>query len=316
MKSEEEYLWDGSGAGADDVVRWEAALREYRHRPARPRAPAVRGWYAVAASVAVAALGWGWWVRSAPEFVARAEGGGAMWIDGVAVAGSRTVPAGSVVEAGDEGAWVSAGALGRLKLGPGARLRVTEIGRKRQRVFLTSGSVEAEIAAKPYAFAVETPGAIAHDMGCAYRIETDEQGRGELVVTSGWVHVRAEGRDSLVAEGFRARLRTGTGAGVPVALDASGEFRAAVEAGRLADALTRARQRDALTLLNLLWRVAPEQRADVFRTLAALGAPPAGVTLDRVMAGDWTLVGEWWPAFGYPKSVKLPLQYYEDRRGR
>jgi hypothetical protein len=74
--------------------------------------------------------------------------------------------------------------------------------------------------------------------------------------------------------------------------------------------LASAGRQDAVTLINLLWRVPPERRGAVFDKLASFYPPPAGVTRDRAVAGDWLIVNDWWTAiFGLAK--KLPPVFME-----
>ena len=332
--SDDRYLWDKSGPVADDLVKWESALARFRHHPqatlgAAPsrirhhRRTVLLG--AIAACIALVVI----FVahRRSDRFTVTAASG-AVLVDGKHIQGQATITAGSTVETTTgASAEIVAGAIGRLRIGPETRVTIVTVNPKRQLVLLERGSLHAQIVAEPYAFAIQVPGAVAHDMGCAYTIHTDAKGNGELIVTSGWVHLRAAHRDSLVAEGFRAELGGQNGPGIPIALDAGSQFQSTVQtlltepatatesaAVHVDTLLKTARRRDALTLLNLLWRLPAALRPRVFQRLVEFAPPPPAVSLDRVLAEDWSLVSEWWQAFGYPKSVKLPLRYYEDGR--
>jgi hypothetical protein len=111
-----------------------------------------------------------------------------------------------------------------------------------------------------------------------------------------------------VIEGAVAEI-TAAGPGVPYFEDAPADFR--VRLRSLSDesldaVLAEARPRDAITLINLFWRLDPEQRGRVFDRLAALWPPPPGVNRERAVSGDYGIVGEWWPSLGMRVPRKLP----------
>lgn len=194
--------------------------------------------------------------------------------------------------------------IGRVEIDPGTRLRLVETKPTEHRIELARGRMHAQIWAPPRLFFVDTPSAIAADLGCAYTLEVDDAGRGTLRVTSGWVALETKGadaRESVVPTGAACVTQPGTGPGTPYFEDAGAAFVAALSrfdfarggADSLTVLLNDARPRDTLTLWHLLVRTSGTERVRVFDRLAQLAPPPANVTragvlaLDRAMLDDW-----------------------------
>jgi hypothetical protein len=143
------------------------------------------------------------------------------------------------------------------------------------------------------------------DLGCAYSLEVDEAGRGELRVTSGWVALEAPGRASLVPAGAMCRTKPGVGPGTPFFEDATEALRGALSAldfeegigqsaaEALRVVLKEARARDSLTLWHLLFRVAERERRDVYARLRSLAPPPEGVGEQEVIGLDEPKLNLW-----------------------
>jgi hypothetical protein len=171
--------------------------------------------------------------------------------------------------------------------------------------------MHATIWAPPGRFFVNTPSAVAVDLGCAYTLEVDARGAGLLRVASGWVAFERAGREAFVPAGAICASRPAHGPGTPYFEDASPAFRDALEAldfeARVGDArraalqvlVSEARRSDALTLWHLLSRVVPEERALVFDRLSALIPPPAAVARSAIVAGDSAAIDLYWDALGF-----------------
>jgi hypothetical protein len=176
------------------------------------------------------------------------------------------------------------------------RTRSTE-----HRLALDRGRMRAQITAPPRLFFVETPSAVAVDMGCAYTLHVDDAGRGYLRVTAGWVALVRDSRESFVPEGARCETRPGVGPGTPFLEDATPALREALAAfdfeGGGAEALTivlaAAREPDSLTLWHLLSRTSSVERGQVHDRLAALSPPPEGVTREGVMSLNKEMLARW-----------------------
>jgi len=176
---------------------------------------------------------------------------------------------------------------------------------------LRKGEIRARFWAPPKQFFVETPSAMATDMGCAYTLKVDENGASLLHVSHGWVSFDLGGRESFVPEGASCMTRPGVGPGTPYYEDASEALRAALErfdfsaggASALAIVLAEARRRDALTLWHLLGRTTDADRGNVYDRLASLVEVPEGVTREAVVAGDKRVLQLWWDELGLAEAA-------------
>lgn len=203
-------------------------------------------------------------------------------------------------------AQISVGQIGEVKVEPNSRVRLVEARGDEHRLALTRGKMEAFIWAPPRQFFVDTPAAVAVDLGCSYTLEVDDDGKGLLQVTSGWVAFEWKGVESFVPAGAMCVTRPGAGPGTPYFSDAPVEFQTALtrfdaagtDRAALDAVLASARARDALTLWHLLARSAGEQRGKVFDRLAELIPPPPQTTREGVLGGDRAMLDAWWDKLG------------------
>lgn len=345
----DDYLWDGSGEPDPEVQHLESVLHRLRHdRPVpdfteRPGlVERLRVWfglpmtralrpYAVVATVAVGVVGTWLIVRHPKPAVSVAQR--ATPAPGVT---SRPKPAWDVARLegtakigaerlGDTGhlglgEWletgvasrvrVSVGTVGEVVVEPNTRLRLMETRANEHRLGLERGTIHARIWEPPGQFFVETPSAVAVDLGCAYTLRVDTSGGGLVHVTFGWVGFEYEGRESFIPAGALCPTRPGVGPGTPYLQDTSRRFRAALAtldfekstpetlSAALDVVLNDARKRDAFTLWHLLWRVSDAERARVYDRLAALVPPPKAVTRDDVLRLDKPMLDLWWNKLG------------------
>lgn len=239
------------------------------------------------------------------------------------VTGTPTVAGSSLVGAGKlgDGQWlatdafsraqVSVGRIGTAELGPNSRVQLNRGGLTQHRLTLERGRLQVAISAPPRLFFVQTPSALATDLGCAYTLEVDSTGASRLLVTAGWVELRQGDAVSLVPAGLVAEVAAGGGApGTPYPPELSDDARAALRrleagAGSPADldavfaALHRPsdfillRQQSGITLWHLLPRVQEDLRPRVYQRLAELSAPPAGVTKEGILALRRPMLERW-----------------------
>jgi hypothetical protein len=198
---------------------------------------------------------------------------------------------------------------------PRTRLRLVRATNREQRFVLERGTIHAVIAAPPRVFLIDTAAALATDLGCVYSLTVDAAGNGELSVTEGWVQLDGRTRTALVPAGALSRLGA-DGPGPPIFMDASTELRSAVvslsdavngqRSSQLHNVITYARQKDALTLLQLLPILTPGERGQLFDRLAELVAPPAQVTRELISAGDQHAIDLWWTRLDLPRFKKAP----------
>jgi hypothetical protein len=230
---------------------------------------------------------------------------GAPVVGGARLAGERGEGAdlrvgGELVTDAGSRAVLTVADIGHLTVEPDSRLRLVATGRDEHRVALDRGTIKAVVTAPPRLFLVETPTALAVDLGCAYRLTVNDDGSAHLEVTAGWVALENGVHEALVPAGADCTTRPGAGPGLPVWRSATPEFRVAaarLEAAEDADAidtlLTAARPIDSLTLWHLLPRLEPEPRARLYDTLAAFRPPPEGVTRDGVVNLDDAMLETW-----------------------
>jgi hypothetical protein len=192
--------------------------------------------------------------------------------------------------------------IGHIEVQPNTRIRLVETRSDEHRLALDRGAMEAQIMAPPRLFFVETPSAVAVDLGCAYTLKVDEVGRGLLHVTLGWVSFEREGRESIVPAGALCETRPAVGPGTPYFEDTPLPLRTALTAfdfeqggaEALEVVLEAARQRDSLTLWHLLPRTTAAEREAVYGRLKALVRPPETVTREGIMRLDSHLLKLWW----------------------
>ena len=317
----DDYLWDRSGEPDGDVERLESLLGTLRsktsppelsERPvAAPRRFAQR-WLPLAAAFAILAVG-GWWLMqpggSTGLEVERLDGSPTLASRTIAKTGRWLVGQSLVTDAVSR-ARISIGLFGEVDVEPNSILRLVSASVDHRRLALDRGSIQATIYAPPRFFAVETPSALAVDLGCVFSLNVGEDGQGVVRVTSGWVAFETGGRESFIPAGAMCTTRPGLGPGTPLYEDAAHALKSAVDridAGGLSpnersaaidDLLAAAREKDAFTLWHLLSRVDDGERGLVFDRLAGLVAPPGGVTRAGVLAGDREMLEIWWDRLG------------------
>jgi len=196
-------------------------------------------------------------------------------------------------------AHVKIGAIGAVDVGPDTRLRLGHIDPSQYRLALDRGSISARVTAPPRLFVVDTPSSTLVDLGCAYHVQVDAQGTGQLTVTDGWTSLEWHGRESLVPAGASCPIRPGAGPGIPAFDDASPTLKAALAAIDAGDetaldvVLSEVRVRDTLSLWHVLRRVQAGDRPRVFDRLQALVPMPNGVTRDQVLRLDAVALRKW-----------------------
>jgi hypothetical protein len=330
MSMRDDYLWDGSGEPDPEIRQLEAILGSFRHKrpaPAFPEMPSEqvvrqRFWQesalhrlaaAGAVVLVIAALAL-LFRRSHPTpasqpgwNVARVAGAPRVGSKAITSGGSGRLAIGQLLETDSHSrASIMVDEVGQVDVEPDTRLRLLKAGSGQKRLALDRGTIHAVIWASPGEFVVDTPSAVAVDLGCAYTLHVDNSGVGLLRTKLGWVGFKVEARESFIPAGAACATRPRIGPGTPYFEDASGLLRAALSkldfetntpaqrnAG-LAVVLSQSRKRDALTLWHLLARVSDSERGRVYDRLAALAPPPSGVTREGVFHLDQKMLDLWW----------------------
>jgi len=265
-----------------------------------------KGWQPAFAGVAVGLLlavalgGWLFYVRESRPFWDVARLNGSPTIGSWRMDQTGRLAVGQWLETdGSSRAKIDVGTIGHVEIDPNTRVRLIETKVTEHRLELARGKMSAKIWAPPRLFFVDTPSAVAADMGCAYTLEVDDSGASLLHVTSGWVELQLKDRVSMVPADAACATRPGIGPGTPYWVDASETFRKAlttVDFGTnevldpmrtpLEVVLGEARPKDTLTLWHLLYRVEGKERELVFDRMAMLAPPPKDVTREAVLRLD------------------------------
>jgi len=336
----DDYLWDGSGEPDPEIQRMENALGKLRSNRPAPQFPDLatsvarsqrrRFWQAFSSPQFVAAaavllvgatIGVLWLKSRTAKFdpataweVARVEGSpqvGQQKID--VVQGTGKLGLGQVLETDNTSrAVMRFEATGEIEVEPGTRLRLLKNSSGIKRLSLERGTIHATIWAPPGEFVVDTPSAVAVDLGCVYTLHVDDSGNGLLRTTLGWVGFKLGDRESFIPAGAVCATKKQTGPGTPYFEDASEAFRNALtkldaggsvtdgdHAAALGIVLSQSRKRDALTLWHLLARVPESDRGRVYDRLAQLVPAPVGVTRDGILRLDSQMLDLWWNELGF-----------------
>ncbi len=333
----EDYLWDGSGEPDPEIQKLENALARFRHEGRAPKFPAIvatrQPWFwqrfmpsrlsfgLAAATVAIlfmaafgilrwsqkpnAATGPGWDVESvagAPKVESSAFG--------MSSGASKLGVGQTLVTDSHSKANISISDIGTVNVEPNTRLRSVAGGKGRSRLALDRGTIHAYIWAMPGEFTVDTPSAIAVDLGCSYTLQVDDSGAGLLRTKLGWVGFKLDGREAFIPAGAVCSTRPKVGPGTPYFDDASVSFRESLSKfdfaastpeernAQLSKILAEARERDALTVWHLLARADASERGLVYDRLTTLLPPPSGVTRDGILRLDQKMLDLWWNQLG------------------
>ncbi len=313
-----DYLHDRTGHDPE-VAELEQLLAPYAHRaPLREPPPRRRTWRRVviplAALAVVAAIVLvvtrpreastvarvAPCAATGPGFAFTVEQGEARC--GGAVAAAGTLPVGAWLETRDTSvAALTVADIGALKVFGASRLRLVNTGAGEHRLELARGRISAKVVAPPRLFVIDTPSAEAVDLGCAYDLEVDAEGRTHLRVTSGEVSLEAkDGRVAYVPAGVEVVSTRAYGPGTPVRSDAPPALRAAVarfdaenDPSALAGLLEVAGPSDVITVWNLVGRTRGDDRVAVVRALDRHLPRPDGVSEAEVVAGQPAAIARW-----------------------
>jgi hypothetical protein len=194
--------------------------------------------------------------------------------------------------------------IGDVEVAPNSRVKLVKTKSTEHRLALEKGTLKATILAPPRLFIVDTPSAVAVDLGCEYTLEVDREGNARLHVTSGFVALENGKYEAIVPAGAIALTKKGKGVGTPFAEGSSPELQKALYqfdfanggAAALEKIVREAALYDSISLWHLLSRVEAKQRGKVFDALAALVKPPAKVTRTGIARLDRTMLDAWWTA--------------------
>ena len=264
---------------------------------------------AIAATVIIAVTVGAWW------FLRQNSGHGPSWqvlsLEGTPLISSKgfgekgRLGVGQWLETdGNSRAQIAVSSIGNVEIDENTRVKLVGTKPTEHRLELAKGRMSAQIWAPPRLFFVDTPSAVAADLGCAYTLEVNDDGSSLLRVTSGWVALELKDRESIVPAGAACETKPGIGPGTPYFEDCAGDFRQALEkvdfGGNAAEMtssldfmLQNARGRDTLTLWHLLSRVDVNDRARIYDRIASYSPPPRGVTREGILRLDKLMLNLW-----------------------
>lgn len=184
--------------------------------------------------------------------------------------------------------------IGHVEVAPNSLVKLVNSTESEHRLSLERGKLSARIYAPPRLFVVDTPSAVAVDLGCAYDLDVDEAGDSRLHVTSGYVALEREGLESIVPAGAICYTKRGKGLGTPFSESASPEFQKELRKFDFHDGGTRslakilelAKAKDTLTLWHLISRVSGSDRTHVLDKTLTFANLPEGVTRKGILRLD------------------------------
>jgi hypothetical protein len=335
MPMNDDYLWDGSGTPDPEIQRLESLVAGFRHAERPLALPAetllaptkARGlllqfpWLPRLAAAAVILL-----AAALPFFspatrvtpppvgpswdVANLEGAPQIESQSLSThqSAAKLYVGQTLTTNSSSRASLSEDDLGQIQIDPNSRVRLLQSGPNHKHLQLDVGTIHAAIWAPPGEFVVDTPSAIAVDLGCAYTLHVTPDGSGTIRTTLGWVGFHLNGRDSFIPAGAMCSTRPKVGPGTPYFEDATESFREALHAfdqaepstyaasTALAAILSQARAKDGLTLWHLLSRTSGDERALVYQRFASLVPPPQGITRNGILALDPHMLDLYWNA--------------------
>ena len=313
--SDDDYLWDPTATPDPEIARLENALRPAsyvpapfvgdalfegqmaRHRGQRSRWRLV----AVAAGLILTVVTARAVSRRMVEPWTVTALSGQPALEGAPIdAKSRLTPGMSLRTNAEAEAQINVGRIGKAEIGPNSHVRLIRAEGTEHRLALEEGTMHARIWAPPRFFLVETPSALAIDLGCVYSLRVAADGSGLLRVESGQVELVEGTRRALVLAGNAASLRPGRGPGLPYPVDASPAFLAALTAyeqdandSSLDSLLAIADRRTTITLWHLLSRVDRSDRERVLSRLSVVAPLPVGVTTGAVLRLERRALERW-----------------------
>lgn len=331
-----DYLWDGSGEPDPEIQKLETALGSLRHSRPAPVFPEikphpVRRWFwhtgmllrfaaGVAAGAAAVALIVILVRPSRPDFDNRA-GWEVTRISGAPRVSSKAnnthdpasklQPGGTLETDGQSQARISEEDVGEIEVDPDTRLRLPESSAGLKHLALDRGTIHASIWAPAGEFMIDTPSAVAVDLGCAYTLHVDDSGNGLLRTTLGWVGFKLADREAFIPAGAVCSTKPRTGPDTPYFEDATDAFRSALstfdresstpdeKVAALRVVLAQSRTRDALTLWHLLSRAPEAERGLVYDRLEHFVPAPSGVTRAGILHLDPHMLDLWWNELGF-----------------
>jgi hypothetical protein len=191
--------------------------------------------------------------------------------------------------------------IGSIVIEPNSKIRISRSDTGEHRIALEYGTIDANIAAAPKTFFVDTKSAVAVDLGCSYTLSVDSNGDGLLYVKDGLVSLQSGKRESLVPAGKFCITREGIGPGTPYSKNTSAELKKALIEFDFKNGgeksvnviLKSAKKEDAVTLVSIIPRVEKEIQVKVYDRACSLSPPPRKIPEDSLRYFEFKHLNEW-----------------------
>ncbi len=311
-------LWNPQQPGDDGLRRLEQLLAPYSAearglqqrvpeaqirapRPRRPRRVLIASAAALVASVLLGVyLGWRFdW-----------QEGQAWTVRGGEAAPAHIEPGEWLSTASDQQLDIEVARIGRIALSAGSSLSLIETRRGFHRIRLEHGHLRARIWAPPGWFGISSGDAELIDLGCDFDLWKQDDGRGRVLVRTGWISYGIGTQQVLVPAGYEMRFeadRTHT----PLRPEADKNFREAATAldetlhragaqsiavDRLATSMAeRASDEDGFSLLSVLTRYPQLARTALYPRLMRTQKLAASEQHRKAwIAGDIVAINHGW----------------------
>ena len=168
---------------------------------------------------------------------------------------------------------------------------------------LNDGSVVVDTRENKEKLSVEIPSALIDEYHLSdnYILQVDEKGNSKVEVFSGWLEVKSGDESYIIPEGYEMKIIEDATVGIPYLSESKPEFVQLLDdyifggknSASLSAVLLSVSDSDAITLWNLLKKVKPNQRNEVYEKLVELVPAPEGVTKDNILNLDQHALQLW-----------------------
>ena len=179
----------------------------------------------------------------------------------------------------------------------------TTVARVGSNLRLDNGSVIVDTRENKEKFSVEIPSALIDEyyLSDNYLLQVDEKGNSKVEVFSGWLEVKSGDESYIIPEGYRMKIIEDATVGIPYLSGSKPEFVQLLDdylfggknSASLSAVLLSVSDSDAITLWNLLKKVKPNQRNEVYKKLVEFVPVPEGVTKDNILNLDQHALQLW-----------------------
>ncbi len=327
-KTDDDFLWDGSGTPDADVADLQKTLAPLAHNAPLDEVRLARAYRETPITAQEARNSSSRSGRQSPVLLAAAVCSAGLCVAAIVllVAGGKkdpcraavpgfaftsssevscgshasvagNLPVGETITVGRSPMELTIANIGKAQVAAGSAISLITTSAHEHRLALRHGRMHATVVAAPRLFIVETAAATAIDLGCEYDVAIDRAGVGSLTVMTGAVELTSKFGAIVVPAGYSASLAPNQGAGVPILTASKGylaEIATDIAAGKpiAATRWQAPTDDDTITLAYLLPRLDAASRALVVDLLIGR-VPLANADAAKAKAGDLTEIQRW-----------------------